>query len=416
MVFFLNALGLGVTFEQIAGPLVATALYDLFRHIISKKWYAHTAKREQYMDQFYPCHLGRRRRITTFEDETEGIRILLKDCWPEMLSRAFECNNEILTDMQPLDSLKDFYDATRKAMTECKGKEIILFRHNTFDILKEDYSYIVEALKQGNTVKIVVSGTTKNLEKNTEKELDFLRDNEVTQKLLLQTGHFSYSNDFDLNLLQSRSDSLLSLILLFDLMKKSLGDLKVFLYDSFSSIRGQVIEKGKTHFVRFPQHAPEHLGVGYSSDSNDLRDRILHEMSQGKPLDVSDEERLGEVIKVAAHHVYDSICENEELGNILTGRMAILNHMLDSLGLSEIPQIQIDQNRLMDVHKEVLQIVLGSKGKAFKLYEYWKEYEEFEIMYTRGFDQFLELKKELSMEKHKFRDSNTEVCYFSSKK
>jgi hypothetical protein len=416
MVFFVNALGLGVTFEQITGSIITTALYDLFKHVLSKKWFAYTARREQYMDQFYPCHLGPRRRITIYDDETEGIKILLQDCWPEILLKAFEYNNEVLENVYSFNNLEDFYNGSRKAMTECKGKEIILFRHNAFDILKEDYPYIVEAIKRENTVKVIISGTIKNLKKNTEKELDFLRDNAVTQKLLLQKGLFCYSNDFNLNLLKNRFDSLLSLILLFDLMKKGDGNFKVFLYDSFSSIRGQIIEKGKTHFIRFPRHAPEHLGQGYSSESNELRDQILYEMSERKPLDVSDEERLGEVIKVSAGYVYESICENEELGNILTGKKVILKNELDSLGLSEIPQIEIDQNRLVDTHKKVLRTVLGSKGKTFKLYEYWKEYKKLERMYTGGFDQFLRFKKECSMEKRRFRDSKTEICYFSFKK
>ncbi|KYK32470.1 MAG: hypothetical protein AYK18_15920 [Theionarchaea archaeon DG-70] len=403
----------GAVFTSLVECSVYAIAYDLVKYMAKKMWYAYIARKKQQINRIYPYNVGQKcQNISIFDDETEGIKAVLEDSWPEAMSKIFEQSSEdILKYLNSFDNLDSFYATSRKIMAKNRRKEISIFRHNSFNIIKEDYLYIVRSLKRKNKVKIFISGISKNLEDSTWTELNFLFDNPLAQKLLLQMGHFNYSRDFELNLLLSQVDSLLSLMLLLDIMKKRHKNLTIFLNNSLPSVRGQVTEGGETFFIRLPKQAPEHLGVGCSSEWDELRDKVILEINRRKPMDVSDEDVLAEIIRNKAYKIQDFINKNGELHTGWKGKDE-LKSVLDSCRLSG-SQFQVDQDALEKVHDKICDFVLKNKRKTFEMHKLWEEYERIRNVYTGDFDTFLNEESRFLVKKYKIRGSE---IYFLHRK
>lgn len=382
----------------------ATAIaYDLAK-CAAKKVHTCITKKRQQIKQVHPYSVTQKgRRVFTFDDETEGIISILGDCWPEALSATFEQSVEILNNLPSFNNVNSFYSVSRKAITKSRKKEIKLFRHNRFDIIKGDYPYIVRSLKRKNKIELFISGTSKNLEKSTRTELNYLLYSPVAQKLLLKMGCFKYSSDFDFNLLQSHINSLFSLVLLLNILRKGYGDLTVFLNNSLSSVRGQLVEEGETFLIRFPKYAPEHLGVGCSSKSDELRNQILVEMSQWHSMDVSDEDVLVETMRNKIFTIQNLIERNRDLGNINRKEKDSLESVLASLRVFG-PETLVSQDMLEKAYSELGDAIKGNR-KAFEMHRLWKEYERVKTMYVGGFDTFLNERSEFLVKKYKVKGS-----------
>lgn len=413
---FIEMIRSGIMVKAIVRGITFAVSYDLVKHVTKKIWYEHISRKKRTADLLCPCDFGKEQGNLTFDDKKKGITSVLKDCYPEALLTTFEKGSgKILKAMNPLESIDDFYNTSRAALMKSKNKEILLFRHNSFDIIKNDYTSIIESLERGNKIKITVSGTIKNLQESTLKELDFLQKNPLAQKLLLEMDKFSYSCDFELNLLLSCVDSLLSLILLLDIMRRGHGKVVISLNNAYPSLRGQIIEEGKMFFVKFPKQAPEYLGESFSSKNNELQNQILMEMSQMKPVHLSNEEDLTEKIKIIANHIQYIIEKNWETGSITLKRKTALEEILDSFQLHDTSQIQISQNALEKAHQEFLKAVLGNELKLFKMYKFWQEYKAIEEFFSGDFDRFLEERKRFSIRNREIKNSGTRICFFPSR-
>lgn len=390
-------------------------IYDALKHVKEKVWYPLFSGRETNIDHIYLDTMGKReQKPVTFDDELKAVLYILENCWPQSLPVIFEQSNGEISNLTSLESLDDFYAESRTAMAECSNKEIILFRHNIFDIIKEDYPYIIKSLGQGNKINVIISGTPENLQESTFEELNFLLDNPLMQKLLVETGRFSYSSDVCLNHLLSHTELLLSMRLLLDAMRRSRGNLTVSLNDSPSTIRGQILEEGETFFIKFPQMAPEFLGEGYSSTSDELRNQFLGEMTQFELIHVSTEDELRKKMKNTAQCVQELLDRNQELGNINLEEKNNLKKILDFPELSST-MVQFNQNRLEDIHKKVFKTVMENESKAFEMYELWKKYGKIRQVFVGGFDEFLNVKSRFSVKKCKIKNSETKMCFFHSK-
>ena len=128
---------------------------ELVKYAAGKMWRAYITRKQQRMECMHPYSTRRRGQYRfTYDDETEGIKSVLEDCWPETLSSTFErSNGDILSHLNTFENLNDFYTTSRELMAESEEKEIKLFRHNTFNIIKEDCPCIVKSLEQKNKIE-----------------------------------------------------------------------------------------------------------------------------------------------------------------------------------------------------------------------------------------------------------------------
>ena len=392
--------------------------YDVLKHVKEKIWHACFSKKNILINKLYPCNLGQNgQNHIIFDDTTEGIISMLEDCWPLTLSTAYEeSDREISDTLTPYENLNDFYNKSREVMAESKEKEVILFRHNIFDIIREDYSPILKALEHGNKVNVIISGTTKRVHECAAAELSFLSDSLVAQKFLLEMEHFNYPNSVKLNCLSNYAESLLSQIVLLDIMKKSQGNFTVSLNDSQPTLRGQIIG-GETFFIKFPKQAPEYLGEGFSSSSTELKNNILVEMKDLRLTDFSDFKELRKQIQCSAEYTLELLDRNVKqesisLETIGPEEKRAFEKILNTASSSSVAPLWFKKNELEKAHQGIMKAIMGNKLKTFAMYDSWRKYEGVKNNFEGDFEEFLKTSEKFSIKKRKIKGSETEICVF----
>ena len=404
--------------SSLANPPI---LYDFLKHVKKEVWRACFSKRNIHINKLYPCNLGEKGlNHIIFDDTTEGIISVLKDCWPLTLSMAYEESEGKISDtLTSYENLDTFYNKSREVMAESKEKEVVLFRHNIFDIIREDYSPILKALEHGNKVNVIISGTPKNLHECAAAELSFLSDYLVAQKCLLEMEHFTYPNSVKLNCLSNYAETLFSQIVLLDIMKRGQGNFTVSLNDSQPTLRGQIIG-GETFFIKFPKQAPEYLGEGFSSSSTALTNKILVEMNDLKLTDFSTFKELRSHIQCSAEYTQDFLDRNVNQESISLAAMdseekRALEKILNTASSSAVAPLWFGENELEKAHQGIMKAIMGNKLKTFAMYNSWKKYEGVKSNFTGDFEEFLRTSENFSIKKRKMKGSETEICIFPPK-